>query len=181
MFCGAIAVVVLEADTQLFSTIMTDASLHDLAQEYSLVLTRRQHRRLQSELSVVFWNLLFWLTVGYVGTVQLALRQTENPEPPYIILQAVSSTCIAFVFTTDLMVELYCTCREVSEGITFTARELALRFFVAAVRKPLGLVVMAVVWQVCTFLFYYRNSELQALKGDIRYEVTGLWTIYLLS
>ena len=114
-----------------------------------------------------------------MGTIQLALRQTEHPEPPYQILGAVSITCFAFAFTTDPLVELYCTCREVSEGNKFTTRELLVRFLVAAVRKPLGLIVMTVIWQVCTFLFYYRNSELQALKGDIKYEMNLLWINYL--
>ena len=171
VFCGAIAVVVLQTDQQLFSTIMTDASLGELSQEYSLVLTKRQHRRLQVELTVVFWSAFFWMMFGYLGSVQQALMQAKIPESPIFVNNFNLVGTIGFAFTTDLVVELWCTCREISEGIKFTKRELAVRFGMAAIGKCLGMATVITAFVVvCDYIFFYHNKEMQALNGDIKYE-----------
>ena len=76
-------------------------------EEYSLMLTLRQHKRLQIELRVVFWNSFFWMVVSYVATARGAYTQMENPERPHPLVSTYTVLSL-FVFscTTDILVEV---------------------------------------------------------------------------
>ena len=175
IFCGSIAVVVLQVDKQLFSTIMTDASLSVISQEYSLVLTQRQHKRLQTELTVVFWNAFFWMMFGYIGIVQISLVRAQSPESGHHVhLTSLFWMMVAmpgFALTNDLLVEGFCMWQEISDGLKMNKRTTLCRFGVALVRKYSASFIFWVVYLLLDVPFNAHNSSLQAVLGDIKHQM----------
>ena len=170
IFCGSIAVVVLQADQYLFSTIMTDSRLEEMSKEFSLVLTRRQCERLEVELSVVFWSAFAWMLFGYVATANMTALAISRPEEPYLGFFFMIAI-LGFALTTGLVVELRYTCREISEGIKSTKRELAVRFGIAAIRKLVSVIFYFIGLFLMDFIYNSKRHNLQAAAGDILYKV----------
>ena len=181
IFCGSIAVVVLQADQQLFSTIMTDASLSEISQEYSLVLTQRQHKRLQTELTVVFWNAFFWMMFGYIGTVQNSLVQAQSPERPINFWYVMLYGTIGFALTNDLLVEVFCMWQEISGGLKMNKRKICCRFAVALIRKSFASLFFLIAVYPLDILFNARNAPLQAIFGDIKHHIPITELYYTIS
>ena len=170
VFCGAIAIVILQADQLLFSTLTTEPNLIDMSREYILVLSRRQHQRLEVEYTVVFYNAFFWMILGYVITVQTAMVQLQTPDST-TLERVPLGVEFGFIYTTDLLVEVCCVCREISEGVKITKRELCRRFGIAAIRKPLFCFILTYcLWVPAGMLFYSRNSVKQSALGDTKHE-----------
>ena len=172
IFCGAIAVTILQADQQVFSTIMTDASFNEMVQEFSLVLTKSQHARLKLELTVVFWSAFSWMLVGYAGSVPMSVDAMAHPDEsvPRQLLTLIA--IVGFALTTDLVVEVCSTCREISHGEKFSKWELVRRFGVAAMRKIVAILCSSMVFVVVESLYgaNANNKQAQAAYGDIHFK-----------
>ena len=172
IFCGAIAVTILQADQQVFSTIMTDASFNERVQEFSLVLTKQQHRRLQLELSVVFWSAFFWMFFGYGAAVLVTVESMAHPDEsaPRQLLTLIAIA--GFALTTDPVVEAYCTYGEISKGAKIPKWELICRFGVAAFRKIAALLCSSLVFAAVNALYSANanDKQVQAAYGDVNYK-----------
>ena len=168
---SSIAVVMLQADHYLFSTIMTDTRLTEMSQEFSLVLTRDQSDRLDAELTVVFWSAFFWMMVGYISLVNLTVPTMAQPDRPFILQAVLIISVLGFSLTTDLVVELWCTCRKISKARDISIRQLATHFGVTAIRKIVSFVCYMIAQIALDVVFNFRRSELQSTQGDIQYDL----------
>ena len=166
VFCGAIAIVLLQADQHLFSTMMTDARLEEISEEFSLVLTRQQCKRLEIEGSVVFWSALLWITVGYMGFVwyPVVLDPVYGRTNSFAIVANVG-----FALFPELITEAWCTCWERSKGIKTSTTQLPRRCARALLKKVAAYLFFWVIWNLLDTIFFQRNNAIQAAAGDIRY------------
>ena len=171
IFCGTIAVVILQADQYLFSTIMTDTHVVELSDEFTLILTREQCDRLQIELTVTFWCAFLWMNVAYFGTVHISLPVMEHPDEVAFLETYTTTAIVGFAITSDLIVEVWCTCRERFKGIEHSGKDLCCRFTTAAFKK-LGASILCFIF-IATLdisIWSYRRSNFQATRGDVRFE-----------
>ena len=114
---------------------------------------------------------------GYVIAVMSSPGIMLTPDVQVDIVGLINLSAICFQLTTDLVIEIWCTRREISEGHKIPKCELARRFAIATISKS---VFFGVNFVVTFFLGAFYNSRLKqfsAIIGDIKQEVppTNIW------
>ena len=104
---------------------------------------------------------------SYLGSVQQVLPRIERPDGANMLELYIFAAMFGFALTTDVVVELWCTCREISEGIKFTKRELTVRFGMAVIRKVVPVVCIILSLMLLDVVFHFENNSLQVSNGEI--------------
>ena len=168
VFCGAIAMVVLQADYHLFGNIMTDTRLNEMTKEFSLDLSRRQCNRLEIELTVVFWNAIFWMLFIYFVTADWTMRFVFNPDvgDPRVYMVKFFPL-LTFPISSEVMIEVWCAIRESCEGVKISKMKVAARMGCGLLVKVVTFFCMCIVGFLVDVIFFNRANEMQAATGDI--------------
>ena len=109
---------------------------------------------------------------GYVLTIECSKFIMTRPDTDVFSDSSdfiLVSVC-GFQLTTDLVVEIWCTRREVSEGLKISKCELSRRFVVAAISKTVFFCAGYVLYFILGFFYNSSSKQLHAVMGDIKYE-----------
>ena len=114
---------------------------------------------------------------GYVIAVMSSPGIMLTPDVQVDIVGLINLSAICFQLTTDLVIEIWCTCREISEGHKIPKCELVRRFVIATISKSVFFGVHLVAAIFLGAFYNSRLKQLQAIIGDIKYEVppTNIW------